>query len=183
MLRKAIAIIGAVVASALVGVMIAAMLLPSAFRIERTMTIKAPPEAIFPLLTDLRAWQGWSPWEGKDPALKRVYSGPTSGPGAAYAWEGNDAVGAGRMEITDVTVPSRMAMRLDFLRPFEAHNQVLFTLTPTEGGARGATTVSWVMTGENPFLAKVVQVFVSIDAMVGPDFEAGLANLRRSAEK
>jgi uncharacterized protein YndB with AHSA1/START domain len=183
MIRKAIAIIGAVVASALIGVMIAAMFLPTAFRIERTIMIKAPPEAIFPLLTDLRAWQGWSPWEGKDPALKRTYSGPDSGVGGAYAWEGNDAVGAGRMEITDVTVPSRMAMRLDFLRPFEAHNQVLFTLTPTEGGARGATTVSWVMTGENPFLAKVVQVFVSIDAMVGPDFEAGLANLRRAAEK
>ena len=183
MLRKSIAIFGAVVASALIGVMIAAMLMPGAFRIERTMTIKAPPEAIFPLLTDLRAWQGWSPWEGKDPALKRTYSGPASGPGAAYAWEGNDAVGAGRMEITDVTVPSRMAMRLDFLRPFEAHNQVLFTLTPAEGAARGATTVSWVMTGESPFLARIVQVFVSLDAMVGPDFEAGLANLRRVAEK
>lgn len=183
MLRKSIAIFGAVVASALIGVMIAAMLRPDAFRIERQIMIKAPPEAIFPLLVDLRAWQAWSPWEGKDPALKRTYSGPASGPGAAYAWEGNDAVGAGRMEITDVTVPSRMAMRLDFLRPFEAHNQVLFMLTPAEGAARGATTVSWVMTGENPFLAKVVQVFVSLDAMVGPDFEAGLANLRRTAEK
>jgi len=179
MLRKALAIFGAVVASALIGVMIAALLRPDTFRIERLATIQAPAEAILPHLADLRAWQGWSPWEGKDPALKRSYAGPESGVGASYAWDGNDAVGAGRMEITALTPPGRMVMRLDFLRPFEAHNEVVFTLTPAGAG----TTVSWVMSGRSPFLARVVQVFVSIDAMVGPDFEAGLANLRRRVEK
>ena len=74
---------------------------PDTFRVERTATIKAPPEKIFPLITDLHRWDSWSPWEKMDPAMKRTYSGAASGKGAVYAWEGNSKVGEGRMEITE----------------------------------------------------------------------------------
>jgi hypothetical protein len=38
------------------------------------------------------------------------------------------------------------------------------------------------MDGRNPFMAKLMQVFVSMDKMVGKDFETGLANLKARAE-
>lgn len=152
---------------------------PSSFSVKREIAIKAPPEKIIPLVSDFHNWGSWSPWEHLDPKMKRTFSGADNGKGAAYAWEGNDDVGAGRMEITDVTVPSKVDIKLDFLRPFESHNTTEFTLTP-QGDA---TTVTWNMTGPMPFITKIMSVFVSMDKMIGKDFEKGLANLKAAAEK
>ncbi len=151
---------------------------PDGFRIERATSIKAPPEQVFALINDFRAWAAWSPWEKIDAVLKRTYSGPASGKGAVYAWEGKKA-GVGRMEIVESVPASRIAITLDFVKPMEAHNRVDFTLAP-----RGETTyVTWVMQCETPFLAKIFHVFVDMDRMVGKDFEAGLASLKTITEK
>src|SRR5258708_40223291 len=116
-------------------VLIAAVLIyasnqPHHFRVQRAMTIKAPPEKIFPLITDLHSWGSWSPWEKMDPAMKRTYSGAASGKGAAYAWQGNSKVGEGRMEIMEASPPSKVSIQLDFLKPIEGHNTAEFTLEP-----------------------------------------------------
>jgi uncharacterized protein YndB with AHSA1/START domain len=151
---------------------------PDTFRVQRSAAIKAPPEKIFPLLNDFQRWETWSPWEKKDPAMKRTFSVVTSGKGAVYSWEGNKEVGQGRMEIADSVPPSRLAIKLDFLKPFEAHNTVEFTLAP-QGDA---TSVTWAMQGP-PYLLKIMHVFLDMDSMVGKDFETGLANLKAVAEK
>jgi Polyketide cyclase / dehydrase and lipid transport len=152
---------------------------PDSFRVERTISIKAASEKVFPLINDFHHWTQWSPWENIDPALKRTYSGADSGKGTVYAWEGNDKVGAGRMEITDSSAPSKIVIKLDFLKPFEAHNTAEFMLQ-----AKGDTTdVTWAMFGPSPFMAKLIGVFMSMDQMVGKDFETGLANLKVAAEK
>ncbi|MGH8429221.1 MAG: SRPBCC family protein, partial [Solimonas sp.] len=101
---------------------------PDSFRIERSAAIQAPPEKIYPHIDDFHRWTAWSPWEKIDPALKRSYSGAPAGKGAAYAWEGNKNVGSGRMEITESSAPSRIVIKLDFMKPFEAHNTAEFTL-------------------------------------------------------
>jgi uncharacterized protein YndB with AHSA1/START domain len=175
MLKKALIVIVVVVA----GILAFAATKPDTFVVQRATTIKAPPEKIFPLIDDYHSWAAWSPWEKLDPAMKRTFSGPASGKGAAYAWEGTDAVGAGRMETTDSAPPSRISIKLDFIKPFEAHNVVDFALEP-KGDATGVT---WTMRGPSPFLSKVMQVFASMDSMVGKDFESGLANLKAAAEK
>jgi uncharacterized protein YndB with AHSA1/START domain len=162
-----------------VAVLIYAATKPNTFRIQREAAIQAPPERIFPLINDLPSWRGWSPWEKMDPDMKRTYTGPTSGPGAGYEWDGNKKVGTGRMEITESVPPSRVVLRLDFLKPFEAHNTADFTL----GGRGEATTVTWAMTGRQPFLFKLMTVFIDMDRMIGKDFEAGLSNLKALAEK
>lgn len=152
---------------------------PDTFRIERSISLKAPPEKVFAQINDFKAWSAWSPWEKKDPAMKRTQSGNASGKGAIYQWDGNSDVGAGRMEITDTAPPSRITIKLDFLQPFEAHHTAEFTLQ-----AKGDTTsVTWAMFGPQRFIAKVMGIFVSIDSMVGKDFEVGLANLKAIAEK
>ncbi|PAU54424.1 SRPBCC family protein [Pseudomonas indica] len=166
------------------GVLIAALLAyaasrPDSFRIERTASIEAPASEVFPLIVDLHKWREWSPYEKKDPAMRRHFRGPASGEGAIYEWEGDENVGVGRMEIVEAAEPSRVRIRLDFFRPFEAHNTADFVLQ--EQG--GATQVTWAMYGPSPFMAKLMQVFFSMDGMVGPDFEAGLANLKAMAER
>jgi uncharacterized protein YndB with AHSA1/START domain len=160
-------------------VLVAAAMKPNTFRVQRSTTIPAPPEKVFAYINDFHRWPAWSPWEKIDPNLHRTYSGAEAGKGAAYAWEGNKKVGQGRMEITDATPPSRVAIQLDFLKPFEAHNQVAFALEPRDGG----THVTWTMDGTQPFLFKVMTLFMSIDKMVGKDFEKGLADLKKAAEQ
>lgn len=152
---------------------------PDSFRVERSTSIQASPDTVYALINDFHNWTLWSPWEHIDPALKRSYSGAASGTGAVYAWEGNDKVGQGRMEILESTPASKVRIKLDFLKPFEAHNTAEFTLA--ENG--GETTVNWAMFGPSPYIAKLMGVFFSMDNMVGKDFEAGLAKLEESAEK
>jgi len=173
---KKIAIVVAVLIAAL---LVFAATRPDTFRVQRAASIKAPPEKVFALLNDFQRWEAWSPWEKKDPAMKRTFSVVTSGKGAQYAWEGNKDVGQGRMEIAESVAPSKVAIELDFVKPFEAHNTVEFTLEPKGE----ATNVTWAMQGDTPYLAKIVHVFLNMDKMVGKDFEAGLANLKTLAEK
>lgn len=163
----------------IVAVLIYAATRPDTFRVERSARIKAPPETIFAILGDFRQWQGWSTWEKMDPAMKKTYSGPASGTGAIYEWDGNNKVGQGRMEIVASAPPSRLTIKLDFLKPFEAHNMAEFALQP-QGEY---TEVKWFMYGPTPFLSKLIQVFVSMDRMVGKDFEDSLAGLKAVAER
>jgi uncharacterized protein YndB with AHSA1/START domain len=152
---------------------------PDTFRVERTATIKAPPERIFPLINDFQRWGAWSPFEKKDPAMKRTLSGAPSGSGAVYEWDGNKEIGQGRMEIVESVPPSRVTLKLDFTRPFKAHNIVDFTLEP-----RGdSTQVTWAIHGPSPFISKVMGIVFNMDKMIGKDFEAGLAALKSVSEQ
>ena len=171
--------IALVVLLALAAVLIFAATRPDTFRVTRSATIKAPPEKIFPLISDFKRWGAWSPYEKKDPNMKRSYGGAAEGKGATYAWEGDGNVGQGRMEIVDAAAPGKVAIRLDFTRPLEAHNTVLFTVAPKGG----LTEVTWDMQGRANYLSKLIGVFVDMDRMVGKDFEAGLANLKAVSEK
>jgi hypothetical protein len=151
---------------------------PGTLRIHRAATIKARPEAIFPLINDFHNWESWSPWEKLDPAMKRTFSGAANGKGARYAWEGNRKAGAGNMEITESSPSAAVTIRLNFIKPFENHNTTEFTLTP----AGDSTNVSWDMHGPTPFMSKVMQVFMNMDSLIGKDFEAGLSNIKRITE-
>lgn len=169
-------ILGVVVA-AIVLVLLYAATRPDSFVITRATTIKAPPERIFPLINDMQKFNTWNPFAKVDPQMKLSYSGAESGKGAAYAWEG-PKVGQGRMEIVDTKPPSQVVLKLDFSKPFEAHNTVEFTLQPKAEG----TEVVWSMRGAMPFLHKLMSVFFSMDKMVGKDFEAGLRDMKAAAE-
>jgi len=160
------------------GVLLVASTRPDALHVERAADVKAPPEKIFPLINDFHSWGSWSPYEKKDPGMKRTYSGATAGKGAIYEWDGNSDVGQGRMEILDST-PSQIRIKLDFMKPLEGHDIATFTMKP-DGNA---TTVTWAMDGPTPFLGKLIGVFMNMDTMIGTDLEAGLANLKTLTEQ
>ena len=176
---KAFAVIGCLVVAGIAVVLILAATKPDQFCVSRSAAIKASPAKIFPMINDFKAWTAWSPYENKDPDMKRIYGPTTAGKGATYAWDGNSNVGGGNMLITDAPPPSRVTLELNMVKPIEAHNMVDFTLAP----AGDTTTVTWTMRGQAPYFAKIIHVFFNMDKMVGGDFEAGLAKLKTVAEK
>ncbi|HYD04709.1 MAG TPA: SRPBCC family protein [Reyranella sp.] len=167
---------------AVAGLLAYAATRPDDFRVQRSIAIKAPPDKVMGLVGDLRGWTAWSPYEKKDPAMKRSYSGAPVGKGAVYEWDGNKDVGRGRMEILEAT-PSKVTLKLDFMTPFEAHNTAEFTAVPRGDSTNVTTNVTWAMYGPSPFMAKVIQTVIDMDKMIGTDFEAGLQSLKAVAEK
>jgi len=159
-------------------VLVLAATRPDSLRVERSARVSAPPEKILPLINDFHQWSAWSPYEKLDPSMKRTFAGQPAGKGAVYEWQGDSKVGQGRMEIVE-TAPTSTAIKLDFLKPFEAHNIARFTAQP----AGDATLVSWSMEGPAPFVTKLLGLFVNMDKMIGKDFETGLANLKVVAEQ
>ena len=175
---KTLAIIGVVLVVAIAGILLYATTKPDSFRVQRVVLINAPPDKVFPLINDMKAWTAWSPYEKKDPAMKRAYGAVTAGKGATYAWDGDKNVGQGSIEMIE-SGPRKIVIKLDFLKPFEAHNMGEFLLEPKGD----STSVTWAIYGPSPYMSKVVGTFMNIDGMIGRDFEKGLADLKAAAEK
>jgi uncharacterized protein YndB with AHSA1/START domain len=152
---------------------------PDSYRVERSTKIDAPASVVFSQLEDFKAWQAWSPWEKRDPAMKKTYEGPPTGVGSSYSWVGNKEVGKGKMTIVASEPPSQIKYRLEFIEPFTAVANTAFTLAP-EGGKTAAVT--WVMDGTNNLVGKIFSVFMNMDTSIGADFEKGLAGLKAVSE-
>jgi hypothetical protein len=167
-----------VLAFVVVCVLLFAATRPSQFSVTRTARINADANKIFESIEDFKTWANWSPWDQLDLSMQRTYEGEPRGVGAVYSWKGNAKVGEGRMQITDTAVPSVIKIKLDFIKPFEAHNSTEFTLTPAGDGV----DVTWCMSGESNYMSKVMGLFMSMDKMIGASFEQGLANLKKLTE-
>ena len=151
---------------------------PDDFTVTRSASINASPAKVHAIVNNMRRWNDWSPWAKRDPQMKTTFKGPESGVGAAQSWEGNKEVGSGKMTITK-SVPAQLVdFQLEFFKPFKGVNQVEFSFKPEGKG----TLVSWTMSGKYNFISKAICLFVSMDKMIGGDFENGLAGLKSLAE-
>ena len=167
------------VAVVIAGVLLFAATRPNTFRIQRSLRIQAPPEKVFALINDLHNWSRWEPQDKEDPTMKRTFSGSESGVGAISEWSGRGSTGAGRMLITESVPPRKVSVKVDWARPFQAHNVNEFTLEPD-----GAfIEVTWRMQGSNVYIMKLMSIFVNMDHFMGKHFEAGLQNLKAAAEQ
>jgi uncharacterized protein YndB with AHSA1/START domain len=173
---KTIAIIIVILIAA---VLIFAATRPDSFRVQRSASIKAPPEKIFALINDLQSMQTWSAWEKVDPAMKRKHSGAASGQGAVYEWESNKDIGQGRMEITEASPPSKITIKMDFIKPFAAQNTMEFAMQ-AEGRS---TRVTQAIFGPSPYISKLMGIVFNMDKMIGGKFEESLAELKTIAER
>jgi hypothetical protein len=171
-----IALVAAVLLLPIIGILGYAATLPDTFRVTRSLSMAAPPERIFPLINDLKQMNQWNPFAKQDPTIKIVYRGPASGKGATYSWTGSKA-GEGTLEIIGSRMPSSVSMQLDMTRPMESHNTIVFSLE-----LNGSMThVNWTMTGDCPYIAKVIGVIFNMEKMIGGEFDKGLADLRALA--
>jgi len=150
---------------------------PAEFEVKRSLSMPAPPAAVFSEVQDFRKWPHWSPWEKLDPNMQKHYSGPPAGIGSSYHWVGSDQVGEGRMTIRRADVPQRIEIDLEFIKPWAAKNPTVFTFEPEGAGTR----TTWSMRGKNDFLGKAFHLVMDMDALVGADFEKGLAALAASS--
>jgi carbon monoxide dehydrogenase subunit G len=169
-----------VVAALLIAaVLVFAAMKPNTFHLQRAITIKAPPEKIFPLINDFHNWSAWEPQDKDAASIQRSYSGPAAGVGAVSEWQGTGSTGKGRRQITESVSNSKVSVAVDFVKPFQAHNINVFTLQP----AGDSTTVTWNFEGTNVFVLKLMNIFVSMDRIMGSHFETGLENLKSAAER
>lgn len=176
--RPWLRIILAVILAIIVALVIIVALQPSEFRVARTLAIGAPPDAVFPHVNELKKWAAWNPWEKLDPNMKLTYAGPASGTGASYSWTGNREVGEGRMTITDSRPNEAVRFRLEFFKPMAGTSDADFTFTPQDN----RTEVTWSMSGRNNFIGRAMCLVMDMDAMIGGQFEKGLADLKAIAE-
>lgn len=151
---------------------------PADYRVARNATIAAPVTVVFPFVNDFHNWEGWSPWARLDPDAKIKFDGPAWGPGAKFAWSGNDKVGEGRMTLEESRAGEKVRIRLEFVKPMagEATSEFMFT------DDRGRTAVSWSIHGRNGFVARAFCLFVDMDKMLGGELEKGLAQLKSVSE-
>jgi hypothetical protein len=151
---------------------------PSTYHAERTAVINAPQDVVFGEMNSLEnGFQRWSPWEKKDPAMKKTFSGPKEGVGASYHWDGNKDVGSGTMTIAESKSPSLVKTNLEFITPMADSCVITFTLEKAGDG----TKVTWAMDGGHGFTTKAMNAFMNMDKMIGPDFEDGLKSLQMVA--
>jgi hypothetical protein len=174
MLIKILLVVGALIAL----VLIVAAFQPATFTVSRSTLVAAPPAQLFAEVNDLHRWKAWSPYEKLDPAMKSTFEGPAAGVGAVYAWEGNNAVGSGRMTITESHPAEQVGLKLEFYKPMAGVSQATFTFRP-EGGQ---TRVTWAMAGVNNYVGKIFCLFMNMDKLVGGQFAEGLAALKANAE-
>ena len=168
------------IVAALIGLVLTiAATKPKTFRIERSISIDAPPERVFMLIDNLGSWPRWAPQDREDPTMKRTYSGPINGIGAVSEWTGSGNSGRGRMLITDSLPSTRISLQVDWVKPFVARNVNDFVLESTGT----STTVTWTMQGPNLYVMRIMSIFVNMDRTMGKHFEAGLANLKAVAEQ
>ncbi len=165
--------------AAVLGILIIVIAMrPATFHIERSIVMNAPPVVPFGEVNDFHQWAAWSPYEKLDPQMKKTFEGPPSGLGAIYRWDGNNKAGAGSSTIVTSEKPSRVLIKLDFTKPFEASNLATFTFTPEGAG----TKVTWAMDGHNNFVSKAFGLVMNMDALIGDDFATGLTTMKAVSE-
>ncbi|HVU16098.1 MAG TPA: SRPBCC family protein [Candidatus Didemnitutus sp.] len=170
-------IVGIIVVLGLFAIVVAFQ--PNQFAVTRSAVIATPPSTVYGMVNDFHTWDSWSPWAKLDPNMKTTFAGPAAGNGAEYHWVGDSKVGEGNMKILDSRPAQAVHIQLDFIKPFASSCDCNFTFAPQAGG----TLVTWTMSGPMNFVSKAMCMFVSMDKMVGGDFERGLANIKAIAEK
>jgi carbon monoxide dehydrogenase subunit G len=151
---------------------------PSTYAVERSVAVSAPPAVVFSQVVDFGRWEAWSPWSKLDPNQKTTMTGTPGAVGSRWEWSGNKDVGKGRMTITEARPGERIGIDLEFVEPFASRADTSFALAPEGSG----TQVTWTMAGKLGFVEKAMGVFMSMDAMIGKDFEKGLAQLKAVSE-
>ena len=168
--------IGIVAVGLLALILVVGFFLPADWRVERSVVVQAPPAVIHPYVSDLAKWPQWSPFDSEDPAMAIEVSTPSEGAGAWRSWK-SEKMGDGRM----VIVRSDPATGVEMKLTIEGWDSFGIDFV-YEATGDGATKVTWIdsgTAGTNPFHRWMM---LSVDSMLGPYFERGLASLKALAE-
>lgn len=157
---------------------IVALFVPKEYHVERKITINRPAATVFEYIKHIKNQDYYSVWNRKDPNMKKDYSGTDGTVGFKYHWDGNDDVGEGIQEITNINDNERVDMDLHFKRPWEGEAQAWMA---TEDATSGSTDVTWGIKGESSYPMNVMNMFM--DSMMGKDLQEGLEQMKSNLEK
>lgn len=160
-------------------ILILALLAPKTYDVSRSIVIAQPKQKVFDVLRSLKEQDKWSPWAKRDPNMKKEYRGTDGEVGSVSYWNGNKEVGEGEQEITKIVDGERIEGELRFLKPWKSESDCYFE---TKDAGTGSTEVTWGFSGKNKFPFSIMMLFMSMDKMVGKDFEEGLATLKAMME-
>jgi len=165
---------------ALVGIVLFLTLIaPKSYDVKRSVEIARPTSEVFEYIKYLKNNDTWSPWARKDPNMEKKFTGTDGEVGAISYWNGNKDVGEGEQEITKIIPGERIEGELRFLKPWKSTSDCYLDV---EKGTNNGTKVSWGFKGNNKFPMNIMMLFMSMDKMVGKDFEEGLASLKTQLE-
>ena len=154
-----------------------AHLLPNSYTVSRTTVIKAKDSVVYANVVDFNNFIKWNPWSRMEPSAKVEITGDAAAPGHFYQWSGKE-LGKGHMKIQEVKPYSAADLQLTFEEPFKSEAQNHFTF---ENVAEG-TKVTWSMQGQSD-AAVDKWMYLTMDQMIGKDFDSGLQNLKELSEK
>jgi len=157
-----------------------ALIAPKSYHVSRSIELEHPPEQVWSHLKYLKKQQEWSSWAKKDPNMELSFTGVDGEVGATSHWNGNKDVGEGEQEITRIVEGERIEQDLRFLKPYKSQSDCYMNLEKLEANR---SKVTWGFTGKNKFPMSIMMLFMSMDKMVGKDFEAGLENLKTNLNK
>ena len=169
-----------ILAAIIVLLLFMASIAPKTYDVSRSIEINATKETIFPYLKFLEKQREWSPWSKKDPNMDTKLIGTDGEVGAVSYWKGNKDVGEGEQELTKIVDGKRVEGELRFFKPWKSESDCYMDL---EEISPDKNKVTWGFTGKNKFPFSIMMVFMSMDKMVGKDFEEGLQMLKRKLER
>ncbi len=161
-------------------ILILGMIAPKAYDVSRSVIVNKPKNEVFKSLRSLKEQEKWSPWEKKDPNMKKEFTGIDGEVGAKSTWVGNKDVGEGEQEITKIIENKRVEGKLRFFKPWKSEADCYFNV---EDDTSSSTKVRWGFSGNNKFPFSIFMLFFSMDKTVGKDFEEGLSSFKTLMEK
>lgn len=175
---KALKITGIVIGIITLVVILLGLIAPKDFSMQRNIQINADSDSIFKMMSDLKKFHDWSPWSKLDPNSKVEYRGTPSTIGHEYYWKGNDKVGEGTLTITKIN-GTNLEYKLNFISPWESKATGNMITEKSENGAKA----TWIFKTHYGFIESIFMMFMDMEGMLGADFENGLKNLKKIAEK
>jgi len=161
-------------------ILLLAIIAPKTYNVFRTIEISRPKTEVFAYLKSLKKMDEWSPWSKKDPEMEKKFTGTDGEVGSVSYWNGNKDVGEGEQEIIKIVDGERVESKLRFFKPWKSTSDCY---TQVDDAGNGKTKVTWGFAGKNKFPMSIMMLFMSMDKMVGKDFEAGLKNLKTILER
>lgn len=159
-------------------ILVLAIIAPKTYDVNRSVVINKPRSEVFENLKYLKKQDSWSPWAQKDPNMQKKFTGTDGEVGAISYWNGNKEVGEGEQELTKIVPNERIESELRFFKPWKSSSDCYMTMEDAKNG----TKVTWGFSGKNKFPMSIMMLFMSMDKMVGKDFETGLASLKSQME-
>ena len=144
------------------------------YRLERSLSVAAPPAVVLARLVDLHRWSAWSPWDGAEAEMRRSYGGPKAGAGSTYYWSSSHDDAKGRITVLG-SGPDKVELELELEQPRRTTCDMELTLVAEGAGTR----VIWSMTGEEEAARATA---ATTEKVMGTDLEKGLARLKALVE-